>query len=947
MNGQYRIGDVVLNNWTLVKLLGEGSYGKVYEARRKDFAGEYRSAIKIITVPHSKAEINEALSEGMTEESVSRYFRNVVEEISREFALMAQLKAHVNIVTYEDHEVIEHPDGIGWDIIIRMELLTPFTSVLKSGVLSQAEIIRFGIDMCKALEACQNCHIIHRDIKPDNIFCSPDGNYKLGDFGVARTLERTSGGLSRKGTYNYMAPEVYRDEPYGLTVDIYSLGVVMYRLLNNNRLPFLPEPPAEIRLTDREKALARRMGGEEIPYPSNDSGRLADIVLKACEYDAGHRYTNPTEMREDLESVLQRSSLEDSYSASASGRPQYSDTIIQESSDRSTPSAGSHLLSKGFQSQDLSLEQKKLKNREKSSGGIHQAGSKSGRGKHLLVVALVFVLLAGAGLFALNAGKEELYNGTLIMKKNDDVFEIQEGLPEPEPETYQIEPDMESTESQEYTEQIEIDEIHFPGEVLRKYVREQFDTDNDGSLSINERDVATEIRYFGNDEIDSLKGIEYFPNLAVLCCGFHCYLTELDVSRNTHLVELDISGSVGERQPLSVLDTSKNIELLRLRCSYSRITSLDVSNNTHLQALDCDFNKLTELDVSHNLVLENLDCSYNDTITTLNLPANSPLQRLSCSNNKLEELNLTGLSELIFLCCDHNQIKEIDISMCPDLVNTVRNGTRENFLGIHRYRVDDDNRGLWIDPKVTFLGADIINESVLSVPTETGSITSSPKPQVTPRKISQHGYAEQNNIGAEPKVSAEKARELDQTARTLFNAYCEEHQGYQWRTFFDIDGDGISEMFLREKPLRDNDEVCLCTLSPDGASLTVCTLMSKYMPIAYDAVNAGVVGEVGGSGAATYCVLTVVDRQPFAWYIGKEQIFTENNPDFRYYCYGEPAEIYQNGYVAYKSGYMPDDFGNPVANINFFENYAITEEEFEEYAAWFQACDPLVMEMIY
>ena len=91
MNGEYKIGDVVLQNWTLVRLIGAGSYGKVFEARRKDFGGEYSAAIKIIVIPQTKSELNEALSEGMTEESVSDYFRSFVEEIAREFALMSKL----------------------------------------------------------------------------------------------------------------------------------------------------------------------------------------------------------------------------------------------------------------------------------------------------------------------------------------------------------------------------------------------------------------------------------------------------------------------------------------------------------------------------------------------------------------------------------------------------------------------------------------------------------------------------------------------------------------------------------------------------------------------------------------------------------------------------------------------------------------------------------------
>lgn len=79
--------------------------------------------------------------------------------------------------------------------------------------------------------------ILYTGIKPSNIFVSDNGDFKLGDFVVARTLEKTSSGLSKKGTYTYMAPEVFRGESYGASVDTYSLGIVMYKLLNNNLEP--------------------------------------------------------------------------------------------------------------------------------------------------------------------------------------------------------------------------------------------------------------------------------------------------------------------------------------------------------------------------------------------------------------------------------------------------------------------------------------------------------------------------------------------------------------------------------------------------------------------------------------------------------------------------------------------------------------------------------------
>lgn len=157
--------------------------------------------------------------------------------------------------------------------------------------------------MCKALELCQRYNIIHRDIKPENIFVSDTGAFKLGDFGIARTAEKTMSGMSKKGTYSYMAPEVYRGSAYGFSVDTYSLGVVMYRLLNNNRLPFLPQPPEPITYSQREIALAKRMGGEQPPSPMNAGGRLGEIVLRACAFTPENRYSSPMQMRQELEAI--------------------------------------------------------------------------------------------------------------------------------------------------------------------------------------------------------------------------------------------------------------------------------------------------------------------------------------------------------------------------------------------------------------------------------------------------------------------------------------------------------------------------------------------------------------------------------------------------------------------------------------------------------------------
>ena len=301
---EYSVDAAVLDGWNITRLLGEGSYGKVFEIERSEFGQTYRAALKVITVPQSSAEVRSVISEGMSVSQAEAYFHGIVEELMHEFSIMFKLKGTANVVSCEDLRVLEHPDGIGWDILIRMELLHPLLPYVYEHPMARRDIIRLGIDICKALELCQRYNIIHRDIKPENIFISDNRDYKLGDFGIARTIERTSSGLSKKGTYSYMAPEVYAGKEYGFSVDTYSLGLVLYRMLNKNRGPFLPQPPEAITFSSREQALARRMSGEPLPRPFYGEGRLGEIVLKACAFDPKERYSSPQQLRQELEAIL-------------------------------------------------------------------------------------------------------------------------------------------------------------------------------------------------------------------------------------------------------------------------------------------------------------------------------------------------------------------------------------------------------------------------------------------------------------------------------------------------------------------------------------------------------------------------------------------------------------------------------------------------------------------
>lgn len=290
--------------WKIVEKIGEGSFGKVYKARRTEQGKTFYSAIKVITIPSNAGELSSVRSENPDEQSVKEYFQSLVEECIQEVNTMEYFRGNSHVVSVEDYKVVEYLDDIGWDIYIRMEYLTSFLDYCAGRALTEEDVLHLGIDLCKALEYCQCQNIIHRDIKPENIFVSRFGEFKLGDFGIARELDRTMSGLSKKGTFSYMAPEMYKGEAYDARVDIYSLGIVLYKLRNHNRLPFISLKKQLITYRDKEEALNRRMAGEKLPPPAEAGEAFADVILRACAYDRHDRYESAEEFRMALEQIL-------------------------------------------------------------------------------------------------------------------------------------------------------------------------------------------------------------------------------------------------------------------------------------------------------------------------------------------------------------------------------------------------------------------------------------------------------------------------------------------------------------------------------------------------------------------------------------------------------------------------------------------------------------------
>ena len=205
----------------------------------------------------------------------------------------------------------------------------------------------------------------YRDIKDDNIFVSNKGEYKIGDFGVSKILKDSSKAESLKGTPNFLAPEVYLGkEGYTKSVDLYSLGIVLYRLLNYSRNPFVPSFPAQYFSQDEDKAFEERMSGKIPPLPSLGGEEIGRVIIRAIS-GSNERFQIAGEFINALESAISKTSdsvLDESVKfntassphsqstvhqkqyASTIGEVLYESTIMEHSNDERNSSINKHLF---------------------------------------------------------------------------------------------------------------------------------------------------------------------------------------------------------------------------------------------------------------------------------------------------------------------------------------------------------------------------------------------------------------------------------------------------------------------------------------------------------------------------------------------------------------------------------------------------------------------------
>lgn len=298
-----------IGSFLIEEEIGIGGMGIVFSGKRDDKEFEQKVAIKI-------------LKQGLSSEYLIKRFEN-------ERQTLANLQ-HPNIAKLLDggktneglpYLIMEYIDGV------------PITEYCESGKLTVDQKLELFISVCNAVEYAHQNLIIHRDIKPENILVNSEGRVKLLDFGVSKLLEDNSlsanSGLTKTGTWHltpeYASPEQINGENINTSSDIYSLGVLLYRIISEqnpykiyNSSPLaiskilsegkIIKPSEVIQNTTRAAGIKKEFSQKETEFHKDSykkiKGDLDNIILKAMHKDTSQRYASVKDFAIDISRFL-------------------------------------------------------------------------------------------------------------------------------------------------------------------------------------------------------------------------------------------------------------------------------------------------------------------------------------------------------------------------------------------------------------------------------------------------------------------------------------------------------------------------------------------------------------------------------------------------------------------------------------------------------------------
>ncbi len=269
------IGDKIDERYRIVSRVGSGGMAEVYEAI--DVITKKQVAIKVIK--------EELMS---SQDNLKRFKYEAMSSASLN---------HPNIVRVYNQGEIDGRPYIANEFIKGQTLKEKIEFSTKLTVLESCEIM---LQLTSAVEYIHNHGVIHRDIKPQNVYYMSDGTVKLGDFGIAMEEgdAKDNSSASIMGSVHYLAPEICQSKHVTTKSDIYSLGVTFFELLTG-RLPYEDGTPVDIAIQHVKKPFP-----SPCKFNSNISKEIEHIIFKACKKNPDERYASAKEMHDDIEIAM-------------------------------------------------------------------------------------------------------------------------------------------------------------------------------------------------------------------------------------------------------------------------------------------------------------------------------------------------------------------------------------------------------------------------------------------------------------------------------------------------------------------------------------------------------------------------------------------------------------------------------------------------------------------